>query len=155
MPTPNPDSDFAKENEFVLKERARRLVQIEAQEDSEWLKPQKDDRDLERTTTCNPRRDRDCPQQAPMDRRQNTGTPGGGMYSPETNPQTVPEQPPAESPSRILRANGLPQTPDPLEGGTDVNATTLSARLDVSSNPVKPDQPSLGRFSGYRSGHHW
>src|SRR5271157_5228472 len=33
-PTPNPDSDYAKENELVLKERARRLVQIEAQEDT-------------------------------------------------------------------------------------------------------------------------
>src|SRR5271170_7872725 len=142
IPTPNPDSEYAKENEFVLKERARRLVQIEAQEDSEALQPQKNDRDLERTATCDPRRDRDCPQQSPMDRRQNTGTPGG-MYSPETNPQTVPEQPPAESPSRLLRADGLPQTPDPLEGGTDVNATTLSARLDVSSNPVKPDSRPL------------
>src|SRR5580704_4308586 len=57
MPTPNPDSDFAKENELVLKERARRLVQIESQEDSDSLKPQRSDRDLERTATCDPRRD--------------------------------------------------------------------------------------------------
>src|SRR5712691_4424636 len=33
LPTSNPDSDFAKEKELVLKERARRQVQIEAQED--------------------------------------------------------------------------------------------------------------------------
>src|SRR5690349_13754305 len=33
LPTSNPDSDFAKEKELVLKERARRLVQIESQED--------------------------------------------------------------------------------------------------------------------------
>src|SRR5260370_570822 len=31
MPMPNPDSDFAKEKELVLKERARRLVQFEHQ----------------------------------------------------------------------------------------------------------------------------
>src|SRR6266567_4693888 len=69
-PTPNPDSDFAKEKELVLKERARRLVQIESQEDSEALQPQRNDRDLERTATCDPRRDQDCPQQSPADRRQ-------------------------------------------------------------------------------------
>src|SRR5437879_2037665 len=53
-PKPNPDSDFAKEKELVLKERARRLVQIESQEDSESLRPERNDRDLERTTTCDP-----------------------------------------------------------------------------------------------------
>src|SRR2546426_1926063 len=35
-----------------LKERARRLVQIESQEDSDSLRPQRNDRDLERTATC-------------------------------------------------------------------------------------------------------
>jgi hypothetical protein len=34
MPSPNPESDLAKEKELVLKERARRLVQIESQEDA-------------------------------------------------------------------------------------------------------------------------
>src|SRR5271168_2961144 len=70
-PTPNPDSDFAKENELVLKERARRLVQIEAQEDTDALRPQKNDRELERTATCDPRRDEDCEQQPPASRRPN------------------------------------------------------------------------------------
>src|SRR5580700_418533 len=41
MPSPNPDSSFAKEEDLVLKERARRLVQIEAQEDAEALQPKK------------------------------------------------------------------------------------------------------------------
>ena len=81
-PTPNPDSDYAKENELVLKERARRLVQIEAQEDTDALRPQKNDRELERTATCDPRRDEDCQQQSPAGRSQNTRTPGG-MSSPE------------------------------------------------------------------------
>src|SRR5437899_9501891 len=71
-PKPNPDSDLAKEKELVLKERARRLVQIESQEDSESLRPERNDRDLERTTTCDPRRDEDCPQQLPADHRQRT-----------------------------------------------------------------------------------
>src|SRR6267143_489239 len=102
IPTPNPDSDFAKEKELLLKERVRRLVQIESQEDTESLRPQKNDRDLEHAATCDPRRDEDCPQQLPADRRRNTRAPDG-MSSPETNPQeAVPEQQPSQSPSRIL-----------------------------------------------------
>src|SRR6202795_2925055 len=76
-PTPNPDSDYAKEKELVLKERARRLVQIESQEDTESLRPQKNDRDLERTAVCDPHRDEDCPQQSQADRRRNTRAPDG------------------------------------------------------------------------------
>src|SRR5258707_1701119 len=74
-PTPNPNSDLAKEKELVLKERARRLVQIESQEDTESLRPQRNDHELERTATCDPRRDEDCPP-LPSNRRQNTRTPG-------------------------------------------------------------------------------
>ena len=35
MPSPNPDSSAGKEEDLLLKERARRLVQIEAQEDTD------------------------------------------------------------------------------------------------------------------------
>ena len=97
IPTPNPDSDYAKENELVLKERARRLVQIEAQEDTDALRPQRNDRDLERTTTCDPRRDEDCQQQSPAGRGQNTRVPGG-ISTPEPNQQAVPEQQPIAEP---------------------------------------------------------
>src|SRR5438309_11594959 len=142
MPTPNPDSDFAKEKELVLKERARRLVQIESQEDSEALRPQRNDRDLERTGTCDPRRDEDCPQQSPADRRRTTTAPGG-MSSPETNPQGTPEQQPSQSPSRILRADGLPQATDPLDG---VNGAVSSLNLELTPASVKhrDSNPSAG-----------
>ncbi|MHB8609212.1 MAG: SLBB domain-containing protein [Candidatus Acidiferrales bacterium] len=143
-PTPNPDSDSAKENELVLKERARRLVQIESLEDSEAFKPQRNDRDLERTATCDPRREEDCPQNSPTDRRQNTRTPRG-MPLPETNPQALPEQPPSQSPSRILRADGLPQASDPLDGGSSYS---MSPRLDLASNPVKRDGNPLEGSQG-------
>src|SRR5437016_2766208 len=147
MPTPNPDSDFAKEKELVLKERARRLVQIESQEDSESLRPQRNDRDLERTSTCDPRRDEDCPQQSPADRRQKTRAPGG-MSSPETNPQEVPEQQPSQSPSRILRADGLRQATDPLDGASGADSPL---NLELTASSVKRDtnplagSPSLGQ----------
>src|SRR5260370_36627832 len=147
MRTPKPGSDIAKEKELVLKERARRLVQIESQEDSESFRPQRSDRDLERTATCNPRRDEDCPQQSPTDRRQKTRTPGG-VASPETNPQAVPEQQPSQSPSRILRADGLPQASDPLDGASGAGSspyfelTSGSAKRDT--NPLS-GSPSMGQ----------
>jgi len=148
IPTPNPDSDFAKEKELVLKERARRLVQIESQEDTESVRPQKNDRDLERTAMCDPRHDEDCPQQSQADRRRNTRAPDG-MSSPETNPQeAAPEQQPAQSPSRILRADGLPQAADPLDSlsgtssGLNFELTPASAKRDT--NPFAGSQ-SLGQ----------
>jgi protein involved in polysaccharide export with SLBB domain len=144
MPTPNPDSDFAKENELVLKERARRLVQIEAQEDTDALRPQRNNGDLERTATCDPRRDEDCQQQPPAGRRQNTRTPSG-MPPSDTNPQGVPDQQPSQSPSRILRADGLPQAVDPLDGpsgaGSSLNLELASSSVKRDTNPLVGSQP--------------
>jgi protein involved in polysaccharide export with SLBB domain len=147
IPTSNPDSDLAKEKELVLKERARRLVQIESREDNESLAPQKNDRDLERAATCDPRRDEGCPQPWATDSRQRTRT-RGTMPSPETNPQAAPERTPSKSPSRILEAGGLPQTTDPLDGA---DGGTISPNLELTSNSVKRDtnplagSPTLGQ----------
>jgi len=132
MPTPNPDSDFAKERELVLKERARRLVQIESQEDTESLRPQKNDQDIERTATCDPRRDEDCPQQSPTDRRQKMRI-RGAMPSPEANPQGAPEQIPSQNTSRILQADGLPQGPELRDGAS------FPTELELTSSPIKRD----------------
>src|SRR5260370_27923222 len=63
-PKPNPDSDLAKEKELVLKERARRLVQIESQEDSDSLRPQIKDQDVERPATTDPPRRQYRPRQS-------------------------------------------------------------------------------------------
>src|SRR6266849_6602945 len=143
-PTPNPNSDFAKEKELVLKERARRLVQIESQEDSDSLRPQRNDRDFERTAACDSRRDEDCTQQSPADRRRNVRK-SDGMSSPGTNPQTVPEQQPSESPSRILRADGLPQAADPLDG---LSGTSSGLNFELTPTSAKRDaNPSAGSQS--------
>lgn len=154
IPTPNPDSDFAKEKELVLKERARRLVQIEAQEDTESLQPQKNDRDFERTQACDPRRDDDCPQQYSTDRRQKAGI-RGGVSSPDRNPQSAPDQQqPSQSPSRTLRADGLPQASDPLDGGfpsgSSMNLEVLSSYL--KRDPGNPQQGSQASGSSNQAG---
>ena len=50
LPSVNPDSPAAKQEDLVLKERARRLVQIEAQEDAESLHPQPKEQNQEQST---------------------------------------------------------------------------------------------------------
>ena len=144
IPSLNPDSDFAKEKELVLKERARRMVQIEAQEDSESLRQQKNDGDLERTATCDPRRDDDCAHQLPTDRRQKTRA-RGVMPSPEANPQRAPEQVSPQTPSRILQAEGSPQDaeqPDGANSPSDLELISSPAKRD--SNPYAGSQ-SVGQ----------
>ncbi len=141
IPSPNPDSDVAKEKELVLKERARRLVQIESQEDAESLRQEKNDGDLERTATCDPRRDEDCLHPLPADRRQKTRT-RGVMPSPDANPQAAPEQLPLQTPSRILRTDGLPQGPDQRD------AANLPSDLELISSPIKRE---TNPFAGSQS----
>jgi protein involved in polysaccharide export with SLBB domain len=155
-PTPNPDSDFAKEKELVLKERARRLVQIESQEDSEAVRPQRNDRGLERTATCDQRHDEDCPQPSSENRRQNTHI-RGGMSSPDTNPQTIPEEQPSQTPSRILRTNGSPQPTDSLDdvtgAGSPLNVELTSTSTKRDANPLSGSQAlSQGAVDGWPQG---
>jgi len=61
QPSPNPESSLAKEEDLVLKERARQLVQVEAQEDSQALQPNRnnpeqdnEEQGIERTSECGP-----------------------------------------------------------------------------------------------------
>jgi protein involved in polysaccharide export with SLBB domain len=136
MPAANPDSDLAKEKELVLKERARRLVQIESQEDSESLRPQGNNRDLEQTAVCDPRREEDCPQHLPSQHRQRSRIPAD-TSSPQTSPQAVPEQPPQQNAPRIMQADGLPQTPDMKDDSISSPGYQLtSSPISRSSNPL-------------------
>src|SRR5579859_7059217 len=100
LPAPNPDSSFAKEQDFVLKERARRLVQVEAQEDSESLRPGRKDYEVERTHECNQGQDGDCAGGAapPRSNRRVSNEP-----IPDTNPGSQPDLPPSVFPSRTLK----------------------------------------------------
>jgi polysaccharide export outer membrane protein len=116
LPEPNPDSNFAKEQEFVLKERARRLVAIEAQEDAESLRPDRnqDETSVERTGTCDGENDRGCEQ----GRGRKTGAVrSSGKGSPDTTPDAAPEMPPQASPSRTLRT-GIDGQPEQRAGSS-------------------------------------
>jgi hypothetical protein len=144
LPAANPDSDLGKEKELILKERARRLVQIEAQEDSESLRPHGNNQDLEQTATCDPRLDQDCPQSLPSQRRRRP-RPRTSVESssPQTTPQTVPEQPQQQQNlPRIMQADGLPQPQDLRE------SASLAAGFELTSSPLKRNaSPSDGSQS--------
>lgn len=61
LPAPNPESDLAKEQDLILKERARRFVALEGQEDAASLQPPKKEQpEIERTSDCDPRQDDVC-----------------------------------------------------------------------------------------------
>ena len=143
MPAANPDSDFAKEKELILKERARRLVQIESQEDSESLHPQASNQQVEQTAACDPRLDEDCPQ--PAQRRQRSRAPVDTIF-PQTNPQAAPEPVPQQSLPRILQADGSPQPPDLKD---DSNS---SAAFQLASNPLQPNTNPLDASASLGAG---
>jgi protein involved in polysaccharide export with SLBB domain len=112
LPQPNPESSFAKEEDLVLKERARQLVQIEAQEDNEALQKKKNEQqqgELARTSACNSEQadqEDTCEKSVPPARRsnqqlQNQTQPYEGPV-PNTSPQYIPEMPPSLITPRIL-----------------------------------------------------
>ena len=136
LPAANPDSDLGKEKELILKERARRLVQIESQEDSESLRPQANNQELEQTAACDPKTDEDCPEPVPAQRRQRSRAPVD-TSSPQTNPQAVPEQLSQQNP-RIMRADGMPQSPDLREGPDSAAGYQLTSNAATrNTNPLE------------------
>jgi len=131
MPSPNPNSELGKEQDLILKERARRLVQIEAQEDAASLENRRGNGDVERTASCDPRRDQDCALQPTRVPRQRTLAPS----------ETV--QPPANSPAqpdllRQPRSSQTIQTAGISQGAGLADGLTLrQTSVDVASGALK------------------
>jgi protein involved in polysaccharide export with SLBB domain len=78
LPAVNPDSEIGKQQELILKERARRLVQIEAQEDAESLKPPAKEESQITTAlddTCNRVNSTNCKEEPNEQPRRNVTTP--------------------------------------------------------------------------------
>ncbi|MGB7846314.1 MAG: SLBB domain-containing protein [Candidatus Acidiferrum sp.] len=129
LPSVNPNSEFAKQQDLVLKERARRLVQVEAQEDSESLRPRGNENQgqyIERTT-CDPLRQSNCvgPSSTPTrpENIQPNELPGA-----EPNQPSGPESAPSSNNPRLMQANigrdelnpeGYPATGSNLNSGSN------------------------------------
>jgi polysaccharide export outer membrane protein len=104
IPAVNPESEYAKEQDLILKERARHLVQIERQEDTASLqKQQGSEGEIQRTDTCDPRRDPNC-----SGRRRRPVVPNEAPENPDAIPPSIPDQPAGRTP-RTLRAGGISQ----------------------------------------------
>jgi len=107
-PNFNPDSELGKEQELLIKERVRRLVQIEAQEDTESLKPQKADTSEARISLCDPNDNRDCTQELPSRPRRQTSLPDENTPQKDLTPNYPNEGQPLNSSPRIMQTRGCP-----------------------------------------------
>ncbi len=106
-PSVNPASELGKEQDLLLRERVRRLVQIEALEDSESVKPPPAQTSGAKAAPCDLNEDRECVQGAASRLRRANSTP-------EENP------PHKESPANDSN-EGQPLTPSPRIMQTGVN----------------------------------
>jgi polysaccharide export outer membrane protein len=155
LPTVNPDSEVGKEQDFVLKERARRLVQIEAQEDTESMQPRKPENEPPSLTSaanenCTARNSTNCAE--PGQRR-----PQGDSANPPDEPGGIPMAPPNIHPNQQMNSSPLIQTKfngGSLSGAMDdgesndlLRAAAMSATQDSSTLPFSQDdlQRYLGR----------
>lgn len=146
-PSVNPDSDMGKEQEFILKERARKLVQIEAQEDQASSQIQRANNRGQRLNTCrdgngdgNNSEESDCAEPGTV-RTKGELSPGG-IQAPRNEQQpTTPEQGiPANPNSPVLRAQS---GEGDLTGGSYGNST--------NTQPVSELLSSVGMRSGAES----
>ncbi|MGA2744610.1 MAG: SLBB domain-containing protein [Candidatus Sulfotelmatobacter sp.] len=155
LPEPNPDSNLAKEQELVLKERARRLVQIETLEDNQSLQPQRNGQEVESTTACDPQQDGDCEKSRTRNQRSNRPR-EYAPATPETNPQYPQDtQPPVSSPRTMqtdLSTDGLGQRDQTSNPQVERASSSIKSSADAPfgpqhSNALNPDDLSAAQNS--------
>jgi protein involved in polysaccharide export with SLBB domain len=126
-PSVNPDSEMGKEQELLTKERVRRLVQIEAQEDSESIQPSKPKTSEARGAPCissNSSEDEEClPGQS--------GRPAGVISNPNLN-QTAPQR--GTEPG--YKNDGQPLSVNPQIIQTETNPEDLQFGESASGSPL-------------------
>lgn len=151
LPNLNPESDIAKEQDLVLKERARRLVQLESQEDSVTLSSKQTDTQQEpsnaRTerTACDPRTRSDCNARA-FRQRPSRREPSDENTTPTSPGSELPEPAPPAEPMRSLR---MAADRDEMMQGNSSADTNLSLAGDL---PKSPSNSFAGRVSDRGTG---
>jgi protein involved in polysaccharide export with SLBB domain len=157
LPDVNPDSEIGKQQELVIKERARRVVQIEAQEDAESLKPPSKEDGVsmsEARDACDPRNDVDCTGSPRRRSHRELAAPG---ESPAASPE-IPTQPNQIAP---LTQSPLIQTElrggsfsSATLGGTDSKDLLRLAATDGSRDPFgsQPSPADMQRLAGLLKG---
>jgi protein involved in polysaccharide export with SLBB domain len=139
LPAPNPESSLGKEEDLVLKERARRLVQIESQEDSLALQPPKNDQqqELERTNACNSDQsdqDEDCEKSVSRERSLKRQRREEQQYNeqptiPNAIPPSLPDMPPSMITPRTLQTDSSSDE----SGPRNLMSSSSSGLLEMAS----------------------
>jgi protein involved in polysaccharide export with SLBB domain len=108
LPSFNADSELGKERDLILRERAKRQVQTEAEEDAEVEAEIKKTARGEGTENCESGQQEGCATQAaPLRTRRGTNLPNGGQgVTPDRSAPSLPQQTPLIAPSQILRTGG-------------------------------------------------
>jgi protein involved in polysaccharide export with SLBB domain len=138
LPNVNPGSPMGKEQDLLLKERVRRIVQMEAQEDSDSIDSSRPGTETEtRSATCAWNTDGDCVQLGPAHPRHALPAPGG-LPQKDLVPSDPGDQRPRSASPRILQAEADSESSSfavPVESG---------AALQNISSPLRPrDNQSL------------
>ena len=139
LPTFNPDSELGKQREFILKERARRQTQLEAEEDAEIdSEIKKQARGIETSDTCDPPRPGCEPAPRKTPRRANGSN---ALPEPPDQGNSIPEFP-LNSSSPILRAQGggaaMPGMGGAQDGGISQQLSSL--RTGQGQAPTTPGE---------------
>jgi protein involved in polysaccharide export with SLBB domain len=141
-PNFNPDSELGKEQELLIKERVRRLVQIEAQEDAESIKPQKTETSEARTAPCDLNANTDCSPDMPSRSRRTTSNPDENVPQKELSPNYPNDGQPMQQSPRILQTRG--NTDGTL---LDPSADSNDSFLSVSQPTKQLGDPRSGGIS--------
>jgi protein involved in polysaccharide export with SLBB domain len=149
LPTVNPDSEIGKQQELLLKERARRMVQIEAQEDSEFLKPKPNDSasPLQQTSgpSCDPKSTADCDEPLPRSSWRDYASPAEPpANAPDHTPAPTPRLPRNTNPAILQTGlgSGVAELSNPLDAGSDSpDHLHLAAMNVMRGSAVLPDVP--------------
>jgi protein involved in polysaccharide export with SLBB domain len=153
-PMVNPESDMAKEQDLILKERARKLVQIEGQEDQQALQLQTTAKRSQQKAPCrtgsydeNNPEGSDCSdlENLPSNLDRNIPRTNFPRNDEQLSPpeQGVPSNP--SSPILRARAGGSDSITGGLSGGLDENSSSYDAlqNLLLSSGTTKSGTDSL------------
>ena len=144
LPTVDPESEMGKQQELLIKERVRRLVQIESQEDSDSLKPPKSEINEANSVPCDPEEDRQCVQRSQARPSRSNSTPDRSVPQRGTSPAYPNEtQPVSPSPQIIQTENN---SGDLLLGGSSDDG----GLFQKTSNPIK-QQGSLTNYGNSSS----
>ena len=138
MPKPNPDSELGKQQDLIMKERVKRFVALEAEEDRQALNPEKKIEELQRAAACDPKQDENCQgQQRPQNPQPDRSMPAQ-PEPPDTPP--VPLLPPDMSPLM-----SQPQTLLSSSRGNENELTDHSmSGFELTSNTTSSGSGILG-----------